>query len=343
MGGRTLAGMPLQVPRKPALPLKMPGSKARTMPQILGHLPEPAPGRGFVIPCFGTGADAAWISAAGGRLSLLGDVSPRIAGLMRALRRRPTATLAGVEWLAAQYHACGDAAAKSRWYLELRERVNAMDLGADLNPAALLVVWRLAFNGIMRLNRDGKINGAKSWSERTPPPRRVVDLEALRAFVGWLTTVPPVACADLRETCRTAQPGDVVYLDPPYVGTYDGYNPEGFDSAAVLGPALADLRRRGVSFALSNAPAVLGLTWTDPEGVERFVVPPAARVRWIERAGTFSGGGDRRTKLEVLLVWEPSYEAGWPKEPTAVAHARPLADLHYSEAVRVEIVESVGA
>ena len=115
----------------------------------------------------------------------------------------------------------------------------------------------------------------------------------------------------------------------------------------MLGPALVDLRRRGVSFALSNAPAVLGLTWTDPEGVELFVVPPAARVRWIERAGTFSGGGDRRTKPEVLLVWEPSYEAGWPKEPTAVAHARPLAALQGDEAqpdeaARAKYMETAG-
>jgi site-specific DNA-adenine methylase len=324
--------MPLQVPRKPALPLKMPGSKARTMPQILGHLPEPAPGRGFVVPCFGTGADSAWISAAGGRLVMLGDASPRIAGLMRALRSRPTAVLAGVEWLAAQYHACEDAEAKSRWYLALRERVNAMDLGADLNPAALLVFWRLSFNGFLRVNAANVINSGPAWSERHPPPARVVDLEALRAFAGWLAASPPVACADLRETCRCAQPGDVVYLDPPYEGTFDGFTAGGFDSAAVLGPALADLRHRGVSFALSNAPAVLGLTWTDPGGVERFVVPPAARVRWIERAGTVSAGKDRKARPEVLLVWEPDYEAGWPREPTAVAHARPLPGLQSDEA-----------
>lgn len=288
-----------------ALPFTMPGSKRRTFGQILPHLPTPREGGGFVVPFFGTGADSRYLHAAGHRLRRLGDASPRIALIMTALRRYPVEVLVEVDRLQRELlglflSADGKvsaARAQRAWWWRLRDQVN--EHAVDLSPKAAaetIAVWRLSFNGLLRENRGGKLNSTCAIQEGLPRVRAMIDDAALADFARWLAEVPPVEHEDFRVLCGRATPDDVVYLDPPYSGTFAGFTGAPWTDLALI-ETCRDLSERGVPWAMSNSIVLGGLQPKD--GPELQVFP-------VSRAGTVSSdGADRGAVDEVLVAWCP--------------------------------------
>jgi DNA adenine methylase len=58
-------------------------------------------------------------------------------------------------------------------------------------------------------------------------------------------------CGDYRWQTRDAEPGDFVYLDPPYDDCFNGYSKEKF-SQRELANYCRVLHKRGVKFIVSN-------------------------------------------------------------------------------------------
>lgn len=319
-----------------ALPFKMPGSKRRTFGQILPHLPTPREGGGFVVPFFGTGADSRYLSAAGHRLRWLGDASPRIALIMTALRRYPAEVLAEVDRLQREllglFLESGDTTVASLaqrvWWRQLRDQVN--ERAVDLSPKAAartIAVWRLSFNGLLRENRGGKLNGTCAIQEGLPRVRAFVDDTALADFARWLAEVPPIEHEDFRVLCGRATPDDVVYLDPPYSGavTFRGFIAGRWDDLALI-ETCRDLSERGVPWAMSNSVVLGGL---QPKG------GPELQVFPVSRAGTVSSdGADRGAVDEVLVVCRSKQGGLW---------AGPSANVDRTNARLVRTVDAAPA
>ncbi len=112
------------------------------------------------------------------------------------------------------------------------------------------------FNGLCRYNSKGEFN--VSFGRYSAPrfPR-----EKLKAFQEF-TKRATFTCQDWEAVMMAAEPGDVIYCDPPYVplsdtSNFTGYagNKWGLDEARRLNEVAADLSARGVGVIVSNADA----------------------------------------------------------------------------------------
>lgn len=120
-----------------------------------------------------------------------------------------------------------------------------------------LYLNRTAFNGLYRLNRDGKFNVPFGGGRRTPELLWETDL--LAAASAALTHVKLLTC-DFETVIDRASVGDVVYCDPTYTVAHDNngfvrYNEKNFSWADQIRLARAAKRaaRRGAIVLLSNA------------------------------------------------------------------------------------------
>lgn len=277
----------------------MSGSKQGTFSQIQPLLPVPDPGRGYVLPFFGTGADAQYLTAAGHRIAACSDANPHLVRALWHLRDRTDETLAAVDQLARAF-AHADLGGQRHGFKVARDVYNAV---ADPDPgegtpqiaALFLGVWRAGFNGLIRANSRGVINVPPGMTAKTGRKSSLIDMPSLTSYAAWLKTIPRVLFCDYSHTLTLAQTGDVVYADPPYYGTFDGYFGKRFDTARLL----TRLSALPVSWAMSNSREVPGAF---PD-----MLPARTRCYPVKRSGRMScKGAKREPVIELLAVCEPS-------------------------------------
>ena len=139
----------------------------------------------------------------------------------------------------------------------LRERARFIDTAVDDSEVAAWFIYlnRTCFNGLYRVNKSGQFN--VPFGKYTNPT--LCDEPGLRAASEALKGVD-FRIGDFEKCVRSAEKGDLVYFDPPYVpvgGTADftSYTRDGFtmeDQRRLMERALS-LKQRGVHVILSNA------------------------------------------------------------------------------------------
>lgn len=152
------------------------------------------------------------------------------------------------------------------FYYAIRERFNERPCSLDF-----LFLNRSCFNGVMRFNRHGRFNVpyghkperfAQAYVTKITNQIRRIS-EVIRAS-DWTFAV-----ADFRETLKAAEPGDLVYADPPYAGRHVDY----FNSwsEADEGDLSARLKDLPCPFILSTwhsnefrTNVMIERTWNDP-------------------------------------------------------------------------------
>jgi DNA adenine methylase len=132
---------------------------------------------------------------------------------------------------------------------------------ASMETVAAWVIYlnKTCFNGLWRVNKSGRFN-VPMGKFKTPP--KICDEENLQACAEVLQGVD--LCAQpVKAALQRVNPGDFVYLDPPYVplsttANFTGYTAEGFGPADQidLAYAAADLKAKGAHVLLSNAGTV---------------------------------------------------------------------------------------
>ena len=91
---------------------------------------------------------------------------------------------------------------------------------------------------------------------------------------------------------RAMRPGDVLYLDPPFEGTFDLYVPKDWRFVPdVLVDVAVKAAARGV-YVLVSQPASAADLWA----------PTGAYIHRFARTHKVGGAGGRRTQGEELLV-----------------------------------------
>lgn len=217
--------------------LKWPGGKRRLVRYILPLLPqrynryyEPFLGGGALF--FGLQPEAACLS----------DKNRELISAYNQIRNHPQEVINYLGKLPNsenQYYTVRSASPRS-----LAERA-----------ARLIYLSALSFNGIHRVNRKGQFNvpyGYKTHMTPCEPDKINAASECLRKATIW--------CKDFETAVKSAQGGDLVYLDPPYTVAHGNngflkYNAKIFSwddqrRLAKVAHALAD---KGCSVVVSNA------------------------------------------------------------------------------------------
>ena len=230
------------MPRTETKPfLRWVGGKRRLLNELHKRLPT-FTGR-YYEPFIGGGAMFFALDIPGSRC-VVNDAVPDVAlayqvlrddadGLVRGLRRHATSTTE------ADYYA-----------------LRAKRPTADIQRAARTIALnRLCFNGLFRMNNQGKFNVAYGKLARPT----VCDEQLLRVDAARLAGTL-VRQGDFETAVHDAQAGDFVYLDPPYIphsptASFSKYAKDDFREPEHrrLASAIDDLTGRGVLVMLSNS------------------------------------------------------------------------------------------
>lgn len=131
-----------------------------------------------------------------------------------------------------------------------RAKFNSVKNVPGIEQAALfLYLNKTCFNGMYRENTRGLFNVPYGSTTATFPDATGI-LECSKALAG----VHLECCGYARAVSRV-EPGDFVYMDPPYHDTFTGYTSAGFDESdqRALRDCVDDLTRRGALVVLSNS------------------------------------------------------------------------------------------
>jgi len=179
---------------------KWAGGKRALLPALLPLIPrsfntyyEPFLGGGALF--FALSGQRPW------KRAVLADVNEDLVRAYTAIRDQPAAVIEALQALAPSRE------------VFLRERtLEPSSLGDARRAARFIYLLKTGFNGLYRVNREGRFN--VPWGKR--PNVRVCDPERLllasRALAGVELRV-----GDFQTTLRDAGAGDVIYADPPYV------------------------------------------------------------------------------------------------------------------------------
>jgi DNA adenine methylase len=181
------------------------------------------------------------------------------------LRDEPEQVIDELSRLERDHHQRGSA-----HYYEVRnERFNPERLAASRGnsltrytpalAAMFIYLNRTGYNGLFRLNADGAFNVPAGRYARP----RICDADNLRRVSAALR-LPGLVLAHRHfgEVVKAAEPGDFLYLDPPYApmsrtANFTSYtsSPFGSREQAQLQQAVIELSQRGCQLVLSNSTA----------------------------------------------------------------------------------------
>lgn len=303
------------------------GGKRWLLPTIEEHLP---PG---VIPClhepFVGGGALFWHLAHRGKIrkAVLSDGNRWLVRTYRAVRTDPQAVIRKFEDWKHRHEICAELAFEEARQLS-PPRMNEggppsapIDALSDAEVAAwFLYLCKASFNGLFRINGLGAVNSPFGKDDNGLPNRVGLDEARLLACHAALQLAevyhqPLGAYVDQptlfsRSPVRqlstpTPEPGDVLFSDSPYYGTFDAYVPGGFNEVdhAWLARYLGEHADRGVCVVASNA--------EDPVVRRLYPVASGWQLHRVMRRGTVSSKGDGREPVaELLIVRHPPQGSG---------------------------------
>jgi DNA adenine methylase len=176
----------------------------------------------------------------------LSDTNPRLIRTYRGLRDDPD----GVVRLLRSYPH------DKAFFLRLRS--SDIDAASDAEVAAWFIYLnKTAYNGLYRVNRRNVFN-VPFGDYRRP---NICDEPTLRRCAASLRRAR-IEELDFGQAASRAQPGDLVYFDPPYVplsktSSFTSYTSGGFalDEHLRLRDLAVELKDRGVRVLVSNSSA----------------------------------------------------------------------------------------
>ncbi len=177
--------------------LKWAGGKQQMLDVLLRHIPQHY--NRYIEPFFGGGA---LFFALHSTNAVIGDANPELINLYRVIASDVEALIAALEGMQPD----------EQTFYAIRA-ADVAQLSAIEQAARTIYLNRTCFNGLYRVNRSGEFN--VPFGRYKDP--LICDAPNLRAVSQALQGVT-IVHADYQETLRSfAQPGDLVYLDPPYV------------------------------------------------------------------------------------------------------------------------------
>lgn len=230
--------------------LKWAGGKARLAPLVAERAPERI-GR-YHEPFLGGGAVFFALREAGRFAdAALADGNAELIAAYEAVRDDVEGVIAALEPLAARYLET-EPLRRAFVYSDVRDQRPRLPAR---KAARLLFLNKTCFNGLYRVNRKGRFNVPHGRYDQPA----ILDAERLRDAARALAGAE-LRAEDFEAACARAEPGDFVYLDPPYqplsaTSAFTQYTSAdfGFADQRRLRDAFDALTERGVPALLSNS------------------------------------------------------------------------------------------
>lgn len=258
--------------------LRWAGSKRKLLPRLMPIWERSAANR-YIEPFVGSGA---FFFAAAPEDAVLADTNRELIGTYRTVRRDPE-TVADTLARFPQD--------RSTFLRLRRERPDRLD--PVTRAARFIFLNRLCFNGLYRTNQRGEFNVPFAPVKAGQVPDRT----HLRAAASRLKKATLQAGDFETVINRVVQPGDFVYLDPPYAVAnrriFRQYSATtfGFDDLHRLAALLHCIDALGATFVLSYALCA--------ESLNAFRSWPHVRVMTQRNIAGFAAHRRRSTELLV--------------------------------------------
>jgi len=216
------------------------GGKSRLVPEILKRLPKTC--RRYYEPFAGSAA-VFWAYRPFATHATISDVNDALIDMYAAVQRHPSR----VENALLEH----EARHSESHYYNVRHQFNEAsprERGTSTRAAQFMYLNRAGYNGLWRVNSKGAYN--VPWGKR-----KKISVPTSGAFAAAWQALRGVDLmkAHYAHAIRLAGAGDVVYCDPPYVGTFADYSADGFtdESHRELKAALFAAAHRGAHVLLS--------------------------------------------------------------------------------------------
>ena len=215
--------------------------------------------------------------------ALLGDTNAELISTYRGVRKswKRAAALLGLHQ---EKHS-------SRYYYSVRDQSPKCIVE---RAARLIYLNRACFNGIWRVNRNGKFNVPKGTRESI-----LFDSDDFASTARLLRNAR-LRVADFEELVDEAKRDDLVFADPPYTVRHNmngfiKYNETLFswDDQVRLAAALARARRRGAHVVSTNA---------NHESLRNLYRSHGFWLKSVSRFSSVSGAARSRRQFDELLI-----------------------------------------
>ena len=227
--------------------VKWAGGKTQLLPKIRPFYPRPDQYETYFEPFLGGGAVYFDLRPKSGFLS---DSNAELINAYTVVRTNVDSLILRLTRFAERYRKSPEAT-----YYQVRDEWDEPRRDPVERAAGLIFLNKTCYNGLYRVNRDGKFN--VPWGKRKNPT--ICEREKLLAASDALHRAV-IRCTDFHEALSLASSGDFVYLDPPYkpvskTASFTGYTKDQFtmNDQISLAQALVELDRKGVRFLLSNS------------------------------------------------------------------------------------------
>lgn len=268
--------------------VKWAGGKAQLLPALAEILPQKI--GTYYEPFLGGGA-VFFALAAQGRFeaAALNDSNQELMDCYKIVRDFPDELIANLKERTETYK--GDpAAVYDTW-----RRTDPKTLDPVSRAARLIALNKTGFNGLYRVNKKGEFNVPIGRYDNP----KICDETNLRACAELLNRVPnTLLSTDFVNALEGAEPGDVVYFDPPYIplsatANFSSYTPDGFslDDHHRLAAMFKNLVERGVAVVLSNSETEITRAL-----YAGFEIHPVQAKRHI------NSKGDKRGAISELII-----------------------------------------
>ena len=219
------------------------GSKRKLAPEIVRYFPTQI--TRLIEPFCGTAAISIYVAAQGkAKNFVLNDINSPLVNLLEQCINAP-------ETLYEEYERI--------WNGQFGENINSVEYFHEMRnefnqaptPGLMLFMLARVVKGAVRYNANGQMN--QSCDKRrygTRPEKFRENAEAVSQLLKGKTVLYN---RDYKEILKSAQPGDFIYMDPPYQGTSNSrddryYQGVDFDEFVE---ALRDLNQRGIDYIVS--------------------------------------------------------------------------------------------
>ncbi|WP_237386178.1 DNA adenine methylase [Xenorhabdus sp. Sc-CR9] len=265
--------------------LKWAGSKARIIDKLLPHLPA---GRRLVEPFAGS---CAVMMNTDYPAYLVADVNADLINFYWFVVNFPEFVTAEGERLFRRNHEADYYRIRESFNNgEKRTNFNTYNAGNGWQAFWFLYLNRHGYNGLCRYNAAGKFNTPFGHYKRTYFPKAEIDAFVLKAGAADVSLLH----LEWQDTLTLVDYGDVVYCDPPYLGTFSQYHQSVF--------AQADHEALAMDLYTLNAHLGVPVTVSNSIAANELYTDLGFTVHEINAPRNIAANGNRQPAKEIIAV-----------------------------------------